>query len=89
VDTDAVLWRGRRVARGRDAVVAALAGVVNSHNKGDDPGGGALTDVEWLVGTGRWEALCSARAGTGDGHVTLLLKVVAGNWQIVYGHADS
>jgi hypothetical protein len=43
-----------------------------------------LTDVQWLVGTGRWEALCSAQAG--DRHLTMLLKVIAGNWQIVYQH---
>lgn len=44
-----------------------------------------LTEIDWIVGTGRWEALCSARSG-GVEHVTMLLKVLAGNWQIIYLH---
>lgn len=71
VDADAVLWRDGTVFRGRGAVLAALPGA-------------PLTDVEWLVGTGRWEALCSARSG--GRHLTMLLRVVAGNWQVVYQH---
>jgi hypothetical protein len=74
VDTGAVLWISGRALRGRDAVVAALLAEVT----------GPLTDVEWLVGTGRWEAVCSGVDR--DGHVTMLLKVVRGNWQLVYQH---
>lgn len=79
IDRDATLWVAGRAARGRDAVVAALATVAL----------GSLSKVEWLVGTGRWEALCSAEAATAKGprRQSLLLKVVAGNWQIVYHHA--
>ena len=44
----------------------------------------ALDDVEWIVGTGRWEAVCSAVDG--DRHLTMLLKVIRGNWQMVYQH---
>ncbi len=44
-----------------------------------------ITGVDWLVGTGRWEALCSAEV-TGARHLSLLLKVITGNWQIVYQH---
>ncbi|MEU4689457.1 SET domain-containing protein [Actinoplanes sp. NPDC023714] len=44
-----------------------------------------LSGVEWLVGTGRWEALCSATL-PGGRHATLLLKVIEGNWQLVYQH---
>ncbi|MFC4072894.1 SET domain-containing protein-lysine N-methyltransferase [Actinoplanes subglobosus] len=74
VDADAVLWVSGRVSRGRDAVTATLL----------DAATGPLTGVEWLVGTGRWEALCSAEeAGR---HVTMLLKVIRGNWQMVYQH---
>lgn len=40
-----------------------------------------------MIGSGRWEALCSARSGAAD-HITVLLKVLAGNWQIVYLHVD-
>ncbi|SDS48669.1 hypothetical protein [Microlunatus soli] len=43
-----------------------------------------LTEIEWKVGTGRWEAVCSARSGAD--HVTMLFKVLAGNWQIIYLH---
>jgi hypothetical protein len=73
VDAEAVLWHSGRVFRGRDAVVAALLGK------------GPLTDVEWLVGTGRWEAVCSGTDA--DKHVTMLLKVIRGNWQMVYQHS--
>ncbi|GAA4608671.1 hypothetical protein BJY16_006958 [Actinoplanes octamycinicus] len=72
VDADAVLWLSGQAVRGREAVVAALL----TENRD-------LTRVEWTVGTGRWEALCSA--GT-TRHLTMLLKVVAGNWQLTYQH---
>ena len=79
IDRDATLWVAGRAVRGRDAFVAALseAGLVS------------LSEVEWVIGTGRWEALCSTEAATARGlrHQTMLLKVVAGNWQIVYHHA--
>lgn len=47
-----------------------------------------VTGEEWLIGTGRWEALCSAEVSGADGrrHLSMLLKVIAGNWQIVYSH---
>ncbi|BBH69288.1 hypothetical protein ACTI_59730 [Actinoplanes sp. OR16] len=78
IDVDAVLWTRGRVFRGRDAVVAELLG----------DAGSSLSGVEWLVGTGRWEALCSADVDTagGRGHASILLKVIAGNWQVVYQH---
>lgn len=79
VDADAMAWLSGRAVRGRAAVVTALV----------DDGSGPLTNIEWLVGTGRWEALCSADAedSAGGRHVSILLKVVAGNWQLVYLHA--
>jgi hypothetical protein len=79
IDEEATLWRGADVARGRDAVVAALL----------DADLASLSDVEWFVGTGRWEAVCSAAAETNRGrrHLTVLLQVRAGNWQVVYQHA--
>lgn len=78
VDSEASLWLPRQAFHGRDAVVAAL---LDSEN-------GTLSSVEWLIGTGRWEALCSAEIETADGrqHLTMLLKVVAGNWQLLYQH---
>lgn len=44
--------------------------------------------TEWLVGTGRWEALCSTSSGAGAAHLTMLMKISAGNWQLVYLHRD-
>jgi hypothetical protein len=78
VDTEACLWVPGQASRGRDAVVAAL---LNSDQA-------ALSSVEWRVGTGRWEAICSAGTETAEGlrHLTMLLKIVAGNWQMVYQH---
>ncbi|WP_436535597.1 SET domain-containing protein-lysine N-methyltransferase [Actinoplanes sp. HUAS TT8] len=79
ISGEADLWIDNEVARGGDAVVAALlrAGLTS------------LSRVEWIIGTGRWKALCSTRAETnlGSQHLTVLLKVLAGNWQIVYQHA--
>jgi hypothetical protein len=77
VDVDAALWIQGRAFRGQAAVVTEL---LNSATN-------SLSQVEWLVGTGRWEALCSAATDPTGGHVTTLLKVIAGNWQIVYQHA--
>ncbi|MET7872924.1 SET domain-containing protein-lysine N-methyltransferase [Streptomyces cyaneofuscatus] len=79
VARDASLWVAGRVARGREAYVAMVS----------EAGWVSLSDAEWIVGTGRWEALCSAEAETARGrrHQTMLLKVIAGNWQIVYHHA--
>ncbi|HEY9292570.1 MAG TPA: SET domain-containing protein [Microlunatus sp.] len=77
VAEDASLWRSGRCVRGGDEVVAALLA-------GNSP---ALADVEWTLGTGRWEALCSARVASDvDLHLTMLLKVITGNWQLVYQH---
>ena len=47
----------------------------------------AAGDPTWIVGTGRWEAVCSYDWGAG--HVTDVLKVVDGNWQLVLRHASS
>jgi hypothetical protein len=77
IDDAAVLWLHGRAHRGRDDVTAALAESVSPQ----------LPAVEWLIGTGRWEAVCSAANEAADGaHLTMLLKVVAGNWQLVYQH---
>jgi len=78
VDRKAILFRTPQAYRGRDAVVAALL----------DNEKVSLSKIEWLVSTGRWEALCSAEAERADGrqHLTMLLKIVAGNWQMVYQH---
>jgi hypothetical protein len=76
IAADATLWLSGHPHHGRDAVVAALIAAPP----------GPLSDVEWRIGTGRWEALCSATL-PGARHLTMLLKVITGNWQIIYLHA--
>lgn len=59
----------------------------------------SIRDVSWIVGTGRWEAVCSydfeprERVRPGDdrstGHVTDVLKLIEGNWQLIYRHVSS
>lgn len=74
VAADATLWLSARPHRGRSAVVGALLA------------GEPLlpTAPTWEVGTGRWEAACSAEAGAH--HLTLLTKIITGNWQLRYLH---
>jgi hypothetical protein len=48
-----------------------------------------VRNPKWIIGTGRWEAVCSYDCDTpfhSGGHVTDVLKVVDGNWQIIYRH---
>lgn len=68
-------WDGCRVS-GQDAVID---GLLSAHVL-------PLEEIDWLVGTGRWEALCSAKAGTAGTHLSMLLKILSGNWQVVYLH---
>ena len=51
-------------------------------------GVGLLCGVEWFIGTGRWEAVGSASTQIGDRcqHLTMLVKLILGNWQLVYQH---
>jgi hypothetical protein len=79
VASEANSYMDRQATRGRDEVVAAT---LDSYIV-------SLKEIEWVLGTGRWEALGSAQGLTADGgcaHVTVLLKVIAGNWQMVYQH---
>lgn len=68
-------WDGCR-ASGQDAVIDRLLSAQVL----------PLGEIEWLIGTGRWEALCSARAGAAGTHLSMLLKILSGNWQVVYLH---
>jgi hypothetical protein len=74
IDPAATLWRSGCAARGFDAVVAALT---------DGAGLPKSDAIEWLVGTGRWDAICSAPTAREDAatHMTIGLEVIAGNWQ--------
>ncbi len=74
VSAGAVLWNHGHAERGIEAVVSALAA---------SPMRSPIS-VEWQIATGRWEALCSAEL-VGE-HVSLFLRVLEGNWQIVYAH---
>ena len=78
VAADAVLWEHGRVTRGAKNVASAI--VVKPTR--------LLVNPEWHVGTGRWEALCSAQLAdeANEGHASLFLRVLEGNWQVVYDH---
>jgi hypothetical protein len=75
---DAVLWDRGRVTRGAEHVASALAAKPVQ----------ALFEPEWHVGTGRWEALCSAELDSkhGAGHASVFLRVLEGDWRVVYDH---
>jgi hypothetical protein len=74
ISSDAILWQSGRATRGVEQVASILA--ANPAN--------ALDEAEWQVGTGRREALCSGELL--NGHASLFLRVLAGNWQLVYEH---
>ena len=78
LSSDVVIWDHGRVARGAAEVASILA---------ENPAR-ATSDLEWHVGTGRWEALCACEFAGDDfqTHATLFLRVLAGNWQVVYEH---
>lgn len=74
---EAVYWSSGVACRGQDAVVAELLVAAIE----------PLADVEWLVGTGRWEAVCSAVINRAPiQHLTMLVMVLHGNWQLMYLH---
>ncbi len=81
IDDGAVLW-----LPGRDAGTKA--------EMVEDLRPRTVRGVHWLIGTGRWEAVCSygvehpGADGPATGHVTDVLKLVEGNWQIVYRHVS-
>ena len=54
-----------------------------------------ISDPKWLIGTGRWEAVCSydcppqpvgSSSPVRTRHATDVLRVIDGNWQFVYRH---
>jgi hypothetical protein len=91
IDDQAVLWVDGPKAK--SDLIDAL------RTTGPAPAEGlpiAIRDVRWFIGTGRWEAVASynveSRAEPGApapfscGHVTDVLKLIEGNWQIIYRH---
>jgi uncharacterized protein len=91
VDDQAVLWVAGPKAK-RD-LIDGLKGRAASHAEGLPI---SISDVHWFIGTGRWEAVASydvesqgeagALALLSPGHVTDVLKLLEGNWQIIYRH---
>lgn len=65
-----------RSYHGRSAVAAAVFDIPSTP-----------VDASWLIETGRWEPIGSARIRSAEvppAHLTMMLKVVRGNWQITY-----
>lgn len=88
INAEAVAWVERRGETGRAGIIGALRG------DGAEPLRLAVRDPRWIIGTGRWDAVCSYDVEIGGspstarstGHVTDVLKVIDGNWQIIYRH---
>jgi hypothetical protein len=89
VDDAAVVWLpSRPAATKRDLLEDECAGdrVLSLH------------EVRWIVATGRWEAVGSydfrltpgrfAALAYMAGHVTDVVRVIDGNWQLVYRHVS-
>jgi hypothetical protein len=78
LSTDVVVWDHGRAARGAAEVASMLA---------ENPAR-ATSDLQWHVGTGRWEALCVCEFAGDDfqTRASLFLRVLSGNWQVVYEH---
>jgi hypothetical protein len=91
IDDQAVLWVDGPKAKRH--LIDSLRTRAAAHAEGPAI---AIRDVRWFIGTGRWEAVASynieSRAEAGaialfsPGHVTDLLKILEGNWQLVYRH---
>jgi hypothetical protein len=60
----------------------------SSHRRSWSPNQGLCPAWNGFVGTGRWEAVGSASTQIGERrrHLTMLVKVILGNWQLVYQH---
>jgi hypothetical protein len=91
VDDQAVLWVGGPKAKRH--LLDDLKERKATHGEGFPL---SIRDVRWFIGTGRWEAVASytieSRAEAGapallsPGHATDVLKLLEGNWQIIYRH---
>ncbi len=92
IDDQAVFWlRGRLVSTKAEMIEAFRQTTVD----GPERSRLSIRQPCWIIGTGRWEAVCSydfeirdhlAPDARSSGHVTDVLKVIDGNWQIIYGH---
>lgn len=92
IDDKAVLWLQRRPACTKADVMATFR---HAAVHGSERLRLSIEQPRWIIGTGRWEAVCSYDFEIGyqtapdarrTGHVTDVLKVIDGNWQIIYRH---
>jgi Domain of unknown function (DUF4440) len=92
IDDQAVLWLRGRGPSTKEEMIEAFR-----HATADGPERFRLfiRQPRWIIGTGRWEAVGSydleirdhlAPDARSSGHVTDVLKVIDGNWQIIYRH---
>jgi hypothetical protein len=90
IDRDAVAWIDRAGCVDKPGILRLLI---------DVPRRGLRLEVghpHWIIGTGRWDAVASydyeIRAAGGShttGRATDVLKVIDGNWQLVYRHESA
>jgi uncharacterized protein len=91
IDDRAVMWLRGRLASTKEEMIEAFrqASVDGPERRL------FIRQPRWIIATGRWEAVCSYDFEIrGDspsdaqsiGHVTDVLKVIDGNWQIIYRH---
>ena len=93
IERDAVAWvDGRGRVEKRDIVRALL----DATSCGAEALRPVVGDPHWIVGTGRWEAVVAydfdirgASRSRTSGHVTDVLKVIDGNWQVIYRHQSA
>jgi hypothetical protein len=93
IDRDAVAWVD---GRGRVEKADIVRALLDATSRGAEALRLAVGDPHWIIGTGRWEAVAAydfdIRGVSGSrtgGHVTDVLKVIDGNWQVIYRHQSA
>lgn len=93
IDRGAVAWVDDRGRIEKPDIVRALSDATRC---GAEALRLVVGDPHWIIGTGRWDAVASydfdirgASVSRSSGHVTDVLKVVDGNWQMVYRHQSA
>jgi hypothetical protein len=79
VAESAIVWVGARRGE-RGALIDALL---------HEPDDLCIQNPHWIIATGRWEAVCSYDLDEPRRHVTDVLRVVDGSWQILYRHQSA
>jgi SnoaL-like domain len=92
IDDQAVLWLRGRASTSKEKMIEAFR---HATAEGPERFRLFIRQPRWIIGTGRWEAVCShdleihdqfAHDARSIGHVTDVVKVIDGNWQIIYRH---